>query len=170
MNTSITQANKSPLNTSKSKAMFSFPRGERFPHLSESGRYMNDDQVSSTISPPCSANAPLPLDTATRWTSPCTFHLTQQQASPFSRQVHSLLWLPKESKARLYDCPGESRLQICLNLQPDPQSRPRRIQSTREGEREEPHDGQQAQLPLHLGIEHRSWSRRMYFPSHIDQI
>ena len=75
MNTSITQANKSPLNNSKAKAMFSFPRGERFPQLSESSRYDPPHAVFSMTKLLFSVNGPLPLASVISLILPRTFCL-----------------------------------------------------------------------------------------------
>ena len=73
----LMKANKSPLNTSKAKAMFKFNEEKRFPGLRSSGRYSVVDSVMySMITPLCSTSVPHPSATATKLTYHCNFAFT----------------------------------------------------------------------------------------------
>lgn len=117
---SIISNNKSPMNTSKSKAMYTFSKGDRFPGIQPEGRYTSPHLVfNSTRSNPCSVKEPPPLAMAARSTSPCNSPLTQQAAVPISRQIHLKFRFRQLPEEGTHHRAQQIGLQIHLDFQPD---------------------------------------------------
>jgi hypothetical protein len=115
---SIWASNKSPLNTSKAKAMFTFPKQERFPTLHTEGRYpSHHSAINFTKKNPCSISDRPPSATAIRSKSERKENAMQEQSFTVARQILPSFGVRERTKARIDYRSQQGKLQLHFHLQ-----------------------------------------------------
>lgn len=169
MRSTLQASNRSPLNSSKSKAMFSFSKGDRFPQLNSESRYLIFDAAPhSTRSKIPSANGPPHLDMVIRSTSRCNIRPSQQKELSISWSIHPTLWFREISQKRSLHRVEQIGLQVGLNLQSDCQPRPRKLQHP-QGKHEGYDHESKTEIPITMVQQYCSGSWCLYFTLYSDQ-
>lgn len=115
---SIWVSNKSPLNTSKAKAMFTFPKQERFPTLHAESRYLPyHSAITFTKKNLCLISDPLPSATAIRSKSERKENTMQEQSFTFARQILPSFGVQERTQTRIDYGSQQRKLQLDFHLQ-----------------------------------------------------
>lgn len=151
MRSTLQASNRSPLNSSKSKAMFTFSKGDRFPNLSSESKYFIFHSAHFSMkNKRLSAKEPRHSAMEIKLISHCKIHLIQQKEFSFAWQIHHNFWLSMFPQKRTYNWCWQRRLQICIDLQPNCQSWSRKLQYSQRKCEGYDHEFQ-AKIPITLG-------------------
>lgn len=115
---SFWSSNKSPLNTSKAKAMFTFPKQERFPTLHTEGRYPpHHTAINFTKKNPCLISDRPPSATAIRFKSERKDNNMQEQSFTLARQILPAFRVHQRTQTRIDYGSQQRKLQLDFHLQ-----------------------------------------------------